>query len=50
MKIDAISLDDYFDKIPKERKVVMNKIQAIINANLANGFEERLGYGNNLKR
>jgi len=23
----------------------MNKIRAIINANLPNGFEERLGYG-----
>ena len=45
MKIDAISVDDYFDKIPEERKEVMNKIRAIINANLPNGFEERLGYG-----
>ena len=45
MKIDAISVDDYFDKIPEERKEVMKKIRAIINANLPNGFEERLGYG-----
>ena len=45
MKIDAISIDDYFDKIPEEKKEVMNKIRAIINANLPNGFEERLGNG-----
>ena len=45
MKIDAISVDDYFDKIPEERKEVMNKIRAIINANLPNGFEECLSYG-----
>ena len=31
MKIDAISVDDYFDKIPEEKQV-MNKIRAIINA------------------
>ena len=43
MKIDAISVDDYFDKIPKERNEVMNKIRAIINENLPNGFEECLG-------
>ena len=45
MKIDAISLDDDFDKIYEERKEVMNNIRAIINTNLPNGFEERLGYG-----
>tara|TARA_B100000925_G_C21861851_1_gene410329 strand:+ start:521 stop:676 length:156 start_codon:yes stop_codon:yes gene_type:complete len=40
MKIDAISVDDYFDKIPGERKEVINKIRAIINTNLTNGFED----------
>ena len=45
MKIDAISVNDYFDKIPKERKEVMNKIRAIINANLTNGSKKCLVYG-----
>ena len=45
MKIDAISVDDFFDKVPDERKQVINKIRAIINVNIPNQFEERLGYG-----
>ena len=45
MKIDTISADDYFDKVPGERKQVINKIRAIINVNIPNQFEERLGYG-----
>ena len=45
MKIDAISTDDFFNKIAEERKQVMNKIGAIINTNLSNGFEECLSYG-----
>jgi len=36
MKIDTISADDYFDKVPDERKQVINKIRAIINVNIPN--------------
>ena len=46
MKIDAISVDDYFDKILKKEKEVMNKIRAIINANLTNGFKRTFGLWN----
>ena len=45
MKIDATSVDDYFNKIPVERKEEMNKIREIINTNLPNGFAEQLAYG-----
>ena len=45
MKIEAISVDDYFEKMPEKRKEAMNKLREIINTNLPNGFEERLGYG-----
>ena len=40
MKIDAISVEDYFDKIPEERMQVMNKIRAIVNTKLTDGFED----------
>ena len=36
MKIDTISLDDYFDKIPEERKEVMNKIRINDNPDVIN--------------
>jgi len=45
MKIAAKSVNDYFDKIPDERKIAMNKLRVIINTNLPSGFEEQLGYG-----
>lgn len=45
MKIAAKSVNDYFDKIPNERKIAMNKLRVIINTNLPSGFEEQLGYG-----
>ena len=45
MKIEAKSVDDYFKNVPDERKDTMNKLRAIINSNLPNGFEECLGYG-----
>jgi len=45
MKIDAKKIDDYFDKVPAERKEAMNKLRIIINTHLPNGFEEILGYG-----
>ena len=45
MKIKAISVNDYFDKIPEERQLAMNKLREIINTHLPKGFEECLGYG-----
>ena len=44
MKIDAKDVNDYFDKVPEERKDVMNKIRKIINNNLPEGFKECLNY------
>jgi uncharacterized protein YdhG (YjbR/CyaY superfamily) len=45
MKIEAKSVNDYFDKIPLERKEAMTKIRDIINSNLPREFEEQMGYG-----
>ena len=45
MKIEVNSVDDYFKNIAVERQESMNKLRAIINANLPKGFEECLGYG-----
>jgi uncharacterized protein YdhG (YjbR/CyaY superfamily) len=45
MKIDAKTTDEYFDKVPSERKEAMNKLRKIINTHLPKGFEEQLGYG-----
>ena len=45
MKIEAVSVNDYFDKVPEERKLAMDKLRTSINSNLPDGYEERLGYG-----
>jgi len=45
MKIEAVSVNDYFDKVPEERKLAMDKLRTSINSNLPDGYEERFGYG-----
>ncbi|MGC6470237.1 MAG: DUF1801 domain-containing protein [Flavobacteriales bacterium] len=45
MKIEANTVDEYFEKVPQERQVVMNKLRGIINTHLPIGFKEVLGYG-----
>ncbi len=45
MKYEANSVDDYIAQLPEERKVVLEKMRAIILENLPEGFSERLGYG-----
>lgn len=45
MKYEANSVDDYIAQLPEERKVVLEKMRAIILENLPKGFSERLGYG-----
>ena len=45
MKIKANSISEYLENIPKERKVVMERLISTIGENLPNGFTEQLGYG-----
>lgn len=45
MKIEANSVEEYFDNIPEDRKPYMNKLREIILENLPEGFNEELSYG-----
>jgi uncharacterized protein YdhG (YjbR/CyaY superfamily) len=45
MKIKANSISEYLENIPKERKVVMERLISTIGENLPKGFTEQLGYG-----
>ena len=45
MKIKANSISEYLEKIPAERKAIMQKLISTISKNLPNGFTEQLGYG-----
>ena len=45
MKIHAIHIHDYFQKIPDERKKSVKKLYETISDNLPKGFEEAISYG-----
>ena len=45
MKIEANSVEEYFQNISDERKQAMTKLRNIINSNLPDGYKEVLGYG-----
>ncbi len=45
MKIEANTPDEYINKLPDDRKQVMNKLRETILDNLPEGFEEALSYG-----
>ena len=45
MKYEAHSPNDYIDKLPQERREVIEKIRTVILRNLPQGFEEQLSYG-----
>lgn len=36
--------DQYIDGLPEERKAAMQKLRAVLNENLPNGFEESIAY------
>ena len=44
MQYNANSVDEYIDQLPKDRKVVITKLRAIINQNLPEGFVEQIHY------
>ncbi len=45
MKIHAESINEYFEKVPKEQKEDLLKLRSIINKNIPKGFVEKLSYG-----
>ena len=45
MKIEANTVQEYFDNVPEERKVAMNRLRGIVLDNIPEGFEECLNYG-----
>ncbi len=45
MYATTTNVDDYFDKLPEERKEAMQKLRIAIKENLPDGFEEMINYG-----
>lgn len=45
MQYQANSPEEYIAQIPEERKEAINKLRAVIQANLPEGFREGMGYG-----
>ena len=45
MKLDANNVQEYLDKVPKERQVAFNKLRQTIIDNLPSGFAEDFCYG-----
>lgn len=44
MTIDASTPDEYINKLPEERKVVVSKLRETIKTNLPAGFQECISY------
>jgi uncharacterized protein YdhG (YjbR/CyaY superfamily) len=45
MQFQANSPEDYINQVPEERQSVLQKLRAVINENLPDGFEEGIQYG-----
>ncbi|MFT4981382.1 MAG: hypothetical protein ACI9UR_001236, partial [Bacteroidia bacterium] len=45
MKIEANSVDDYFENIPEERQEAMKKLWKVVSDNVPAKFEAVLSYG-----
>jgi len=45
MRYEANTIEEYFEKIPEERKSVLTKLWETIRENIPEGFTEELGYG-----
>ena len=44
MRVEAQSVEDYFDALPAERKEAMIRLRTVILENLPEGFEEAMSY------
>ena len=45
MKIKTKDINEYLQKIPKERKEVFGKLMKVVRENIPKGFSEELSYG-----
>lgn len=45
MQSTAVTVNDYMEALPEERKAPMQQLRQVINANLPKGFDERISYG-----
>ncbi len=45
MRIEALDVADYLEKVPSERKTAMAKLRKTILDNIPDGFDERMSYG-----
>ena len=45
MQSKALTVDDYINELPSDRKEVIQKLRKAINDNLPKGFQETMGYG-----
>lgn len=45
MQSSAKTVEEYLNELPVDRKDCLNKLRAVINENLPEGFEERMSYG-----
>lgn len=45
MQYKVSTPEEYIEAIPEERRAPMEKLRAVINANLPDGFEETISYG-----
>jgi len=45
MQIKADTVDEYIEKLPEERQIVIKELRKEILANIPKGFDERISYG-----
>ncbi|HTN47260.1 MAG TPA: DUF1801 domain-containing protein [Flavipsychrobacter sp.] len=45
MQSKALSVDEYLEELPEDRKEAMAQLRKVINENLPEGFTEGMGYG-----
>jgi uncharacterized protein YdhG (YjbR/CyaY superfamily) len=45
MQSKAITVDQYIDELPEDRKKAMAELRKVIKKNIPNGFQETMGYG-----
>jgi uncharacterized protein YdhG (YjbR/CyaY superfamily) len=45
MKSEALTVDQYINNLPDDRKEVLTKMRNVILSNLPEGFQEEMNYG-----
>lgn len=45
MKSEALTIKEYIDELPDERKAAINKLRVVIKKHLPKGFAEEMNYG-----